>query len=79
MFSTAPGSGSLKLGQPVPLSNFFFDLNSAWPQPAQENVPARFSKFSAQLPGRSVPCSRMMWNCSGVSSLRHSASVCVTG
>jgi len=36
----------------VPLSNFFFDLNSSCPQPAHENVPARFSKLSAQLPGR---------------------------
>jgi hypothetical protein len=33
----------LKLGQPVPLSNFFFDLNSSCPHPAQVNVPARFS------------------------------------
>src|SRR5581483_3002903 len=77
--STAPGSGSLKLGQPVPLSNFVLETNSGWPQPAQENEPARFSSSSAQLPRRSVPCSRMMWYCSGVSSLRHSASVRVTG
>src|SRR6185312_7048595 len=56
----------------------FFDLNSSCPQPAQVKVPARFSKLSAQLPGRSVPCSRMMWNCSGVRILRHSASVWVT-
>ena len=41
--STAPATGSLKLGQPVPLSNFFFDLNSGWSQPAQTNVPGRFS------------------------------------
>ena len=41
--SAAPGSGSLKLGQPVPLSNFFFDTNSFWSQPAQVNVPERFS------------------------------------
>ena len=43
MVSTAPGTGSLKLGQPVPLSNFFFDTNSGWSQPAQVKVPARFS------------------------------------
>src|SRR2546423_1581557 len=42
-------------------------------------VPARFSKLSAQLLGASVPCSRMISYCSGVSSLRHSASVLVTG
>jgi hypothetical protein len=33
----------LKLGQPVPLSNFFVDVNSGWPQPAQLKAPARFS------------------------------------
>ena len=43
MSSTAPGSGSLKLGQPVPLSNFFFETNSFCPQPAQVKVPERFS------------------------------------
>ena len=26
--STEPATGSLKLGQPVPLSNFFFEVNS---------------------------------------------------
>jgi len=41
--SVAPGSGSLKLGQPVPISNFFFDTYSFWLQPAQVNVPERFS------------------------------------
>jgi hypothetical protein len=45
----------LKLGQPVPLSNFPFDLNSGWPQPAHENLPGLFSKSKAQLPGASVP------------------------
>jgi hypothetical protein len=33
----------LKLGQPVPLSNFFLETNRGWPQPAQVKVPARFS------------------------------------
>jgi hypothetical protein len=33
----------LKLGQPVPLSNFSLDSNSGWSQPTQEKVPARFS------------------------------------
>jgi hypothetical protein len=37
--STEPGTGSLKLGQPVPLSNFSVDSNSGWPQPAHEKVP----------------------------------------
>src|SRR5262245_22857633 len=77
--STELGTGSLKLGQPVPLSNFRLETNSGWSQPAQANVPARFSKLRAQLPGASVPCWRMIAYCSGVSSLRHSASVWVTG
>ena len=76
--STAPGSGSLKLGQPVPLSNFTFERKSGVPQPAQAKAPARFSCSSAQLPGRSVPCRRMTWYCSGVSSRRHSSSLWVT-
>ncbi len=41
--STAPATGSLKLGQPVPLSNFFFDTKRGWLHPAQTNVPGRFS------------------------------------
>jgi hypothetical protein len=53
--STAPSIGSLKLGQPVPLSNFPFDSNSGWPHPAHENLPGLFSKSNAQLPGTSVP------------------------
>src|SRR4029077_16176761 len=58
---------------------FLLETNSGWSQPAHVNVPARFSKLSAQLPGASVPCSLMISYCSGVSSLRHSASVWVTG
>ena len=61
----APSSGSKKLGQPVPLSNLRFGTNSGWPQPAHVNVPARFSCSSAQLPGRSVACSRSTMYCSG--------------
>jgi hypothetical protein len=53
--SIALSIGSLKLGQPVPLSNFPFDSNSGWPQPAHENLPGLFSKSKAQLPGASVP------------------------
>jgi hypothetical protein len=52
--STAPSIGSLKLGQPVPLSNFLFDSNNRWPQPAHENLPGLFSRSNAQLPGASV-------------------------
>jgi hypothetical protein len=37
--STAPSIGSLKLGQPVPLSNFNFDSNNGWAHAAHENLP----------------------------------------
>src|SRR6266702_8247821 len=76
--SIEPSTGSLKLGQPVPLSNLRADRNKTCPQPAQENSPERFSPFSAQEPGASVPCWRITANCSGVSSARHSASECAT-
>ena len=76
--STDPSTGTLKLGQPVPLSNFTWPSKSGSPQPAHTNVPGRFSCRSAQLPGRSVPCPRITAYCSGVSSSRHSASVRVT-
>ena len=33
--STAPSTGAMKLGQPVPLSNFFSALKSSRPHPAQ--------------------------------------------
>src|SRR6478735_2068664 len=74
-----PSMGTLKLGQPVPLSNLRSATNSGWPQAAQLKVPARCSWSRAQVPARSVPCSRMTWYCSGVRSARHSASVLVTG
>src|SRR6185369_6458583 len=75
---TAFGNGRQKLGQPVPLSNFAFDEKRSRSQPAQANVPLRFSRSSGLVKERSVPCSRRTWNCSGVSSARHSASLCVT-
>jgi len=59
--STAASSGAEKLGQPVPLSNFAADEKSGWPQPAQVNVPSRFSPFNALEPARSVPCPRCGW------------------
>jgi hypothetical protein len=42
----------------VPLSNFVSDENKGVPQPAQANVPARFSEFSGLEPGISVPWHR---------------------
>ena len=52
----APGIGVVKLGQPVPLSNFTVLLNSGVSQPAHVKTPGRFSYSSAHEPGRSVPC-----------------------
>ena len=40
---TAFSTASRKLGQPVPLSNFAPEAYSGASQPAQRNVPARFS------------------------------------
>ena len=44
--ATALSSGFQKLGQPVRLSNFVSDENSASLHPAQAKVPARFSLSS---------------------------------
>ena len=56
--STAPGSGALNDGHPVPESNLVAVGKSGAPHPAQQNVPARFSLLSGEDPGRSVPCLR---------------------
>jgi hypothetical protein len=75
---TAPSSGAQKLGQPVWLSNFVVEENRSRAQPAQAKVPARCSSSSGLVKGRSVPlCCRTAY-CSGVSSVRHSASLWVT-
>jgi hypothetical protein len=42
---TWPGMASVKLGQPVPLSNFACEKKSGRPQAAHMNVPSRFSRF----------------------------------
>ena len=75
---TALSSGAQKLGQPVPLSNLVVDEKSVEAQPAQANVPRRFSCRSGLVNGRSVASCRSTAYCSGVRSLRHSASVWVT-
>src|SRR5262245_38327855 len=75
---TALSSGAQKLGQPVPLSNFVVDEKRSSPHPAHANVPRRFSCRSSLVKGGSVASCRRTSYASGFSSLRHSASVCVT-
>ena len=65
----------MKLGQPVPESNFAPELNSSAPQAAHRNVPWSFVTAYSWLNGGSVPCSRSTWYCSGVRISRHSSSV----
>jgi hypothetical protein len=55
---TAPSMGRKKLGQPVPDSYLVSAVKSGVSQPAQTNVPLRFSWLSGLVPARSVPCSR---------------------
>src|SRR5271169_776162 len=75
--STASASGSQKLGHPVPLSNFVFEEKSGQSQPAQANVPARFSCNNGLVNGGSVPASRNTTYCSAVRRRRHSSGVSV--
>src|SRR3954465_1436105 len=73
--STASATaGSVKLGQPVPESNFASEENSSAPQAAQRYVPVSFEKLYLPVNGGSVPWRRMTSYCSGVSSLAHSSS-----
>src|SRR6516225_12045006 len=67
--------GAKKLGQPVPLSNLVSERKSGRSQAAQANRPGRCSLSSALEYGRSVPRCRSTWNCSGVKTCFHSASV----
>ena len=74
--STASATaGSVKLGQPVPESNFVSDENSSAPQPAQRNVPSSWLSQYLPVKARSVAPLRSTSYCSGVSSSRHWASV----
>src|SRR3989442_6983114 len=68
-----------KVGQPVPDSNFISEVKSGRPQPAQAKIPARFSLFSALVPARSVPSSRITWNDSAGSFFFHSSFESFTG
>ena len=68
-------TGSQKLGQPLPESNFLSEVKSGALQAPQWYMPSSWLSTSAPVKARSVPFSRMTWNCSGVRSSRHSASV----
>src|SRR5262245_38239757 len=71
---TCPGIVVKKLGQPVPLSNFIFEVKRSSSHPAQTNVPSRCSSLSGLEPAGSVASSRSTANCSAVSIFRHSSS-----
>src|SRR3954469_11224452 len=66
--------GSVKLGQPVPESNFVFALNSSFPHAAQRYMPSSFECTYLPVKGGSVPCRRITSYSSGVSCSRHSSS-----
>src|SRR3954447_10100640 len=68
-------AGSVKLGQPVPESNFASALNSSLPHAAQRYRPSSFEWTYLPVNGGSVPWRRNTSYSSGVSCSRHSSSV----
>jgi len=74
-----PSRVEAKDGQPVRLLNFASDANNGVLQPAQTNVPDRFSDSRIELKGRSVPPLRKMLYCAPLSMYIHSLSLYVTG
>src|SRR3954470_1685790 len=68
-------AGSVKLGQPVPESNFVLELNSSLPHAAQRYMPSSFECTYLPVNGGSVPWRRNTSYSSGVSCSRHSSSV----
>jgi hypothetical protein len=75
----APDKAWKKLGQPVPLSYLWAELNKGKLQATHTKVPGRFSALSGLLPGRSVPCSNSTSYALGETNLRHSALVFFNG
>jgi hypothetical protein len=75
----APGKAWKKLGQPVPLSYLWAELNKGKLQATHTKVPGRFSALNGLLPARSVPCSNSTVYAAGASNLRHSALVFFNG
>src|SRR5580693_4942680 len=71
-------AGSVKLGQPVPDSNFVSELNRSLPQPAQRYIPEPLLYTYSPVNGASVPARRSTSYCSGVSSSRHCSSGLLT-
>src|SRR3569833_1137394 len=67
--------GCVKLGQPVRESNLIDESNRGVSQQIQLYLPGSCRLQSSPLKARSVPCCRVMRNCSGVSRAFHSASV----
>src|SRR5919204_1703578 len=67
--------GAKNAAQPQPESYFVSEVKSSAPHPEQRYVPGSKTWSYSPEKGASVPFSRRTWNCSGVSSARHSASV----
>src|ERR1022692_91177 len=67
-------AGSVKLGQPLPESNFASDENSSLPHAAQVYAPCSLLWSNAPVNGASVPARRSTAYCSGVSDCRHCSS-----
>jgi hypothetical protein len=61
-------NGAVKLGQPVPDSNFVPDTNSGSPHRRHTYTPSLLLCSSPPQKARSVPCSRMTCRSSGVRS-----------
>ena len=71
-------TGSVKLGQPVPESNFVI-LSKSWvPQQTQSYTPGANNSQYSPVKARSVACWRVTRNCSGVNKAFHSSSDLVT-
>ena len=70
---TLPSTGLEKLGHPQWESNLESESKSGAEQPAHRYVPGAVSPVNGCEKGRSVPLSRKMWYCVGVSFARQSA------
>src|SRR5690606_3443245 len=71
-------TGSQKLGQPVPDSNFVFEEKRWLPQQTQTYRPSSLQSQYFPVKAGSVPAFRATENCSDVSWRRHSSSDLMT-